>query len=658
MSGWDESLREPDRHREALQIDPGAVSVATYVDALRDPSWRVRRAALERAPKFLTVPGFLDALIQGLASEDNAGLRNAAGEALVRLGGAAVEALADADSSGDADQRKFIVEALGLIGGDTAQQQLYRALSDHDINVRTAAAEALGRIGGESVADALLEILDRPDTDAQSAAYLLDAVAATGVRIAIARLSEFMDQPVLERSLYPVLGASGDPAALPKLLHGLRHGSQGNRAAALVALAQLMEEADIEVEVGQSLSESPGVKGSLVQGLEHEQDEVVSAAARIIAVSGLVELAPRVLDACACRTNVKEGMDAVYLLGSSVVDLLIEALFKVGVESRVLFLEAIELLGEEQHATELLNVVVATETRTAEAAIRAIGRIGGREAIRGLVDWVARGDRELELQVAHALAELGRRFPNEVVAAARARIAAGDMRAAWLTVLGAVGRREDIEPVHRAVNDSRAEVRQAAIEAAALFGDRFPAEVLILALADESAAVRAAAAKALGHVRSQEAVDALLAAVEDPDRSVSVEAIRSLGTVGGPRVEATLRQAVVGGESTAALAALHALFRLNPPELTPMIRQAFEHVDPEVVREAVSVSVRLPERDAAPLLLRCLDHRFWTVRRAAVDALASRELPIPDDVLYQRLESESEPLVRESLERMARESLR
>lgn len=656
MSVWDRTAGEPQRHALARVMTPDTFSVSNYFEALKDPSWRVRKAALLRASHFLPVPGFVDELIHSLASEDDAGLRNAAAEALSSLGREIVPALVGRLEKANRDERKFIVEALGTVGSAEATSELGHVLDDSDINVRAAAAEALGRIGGEEVAARLLEALDQAVSDPQTAAYVLDALARVNSSVSFDRLRPYLEQPVLKRSVYRLLGRSGDDEAASVLVAGITQGSRGNRAAALCALAQLMSDVNASPLSTQEVAESVAFAESLVAFLEDDDasDEVVAAASRAAAVCGHCELAPVILCGCSRRSNLKVGVEAVLKLGPKAVPHLLEALPRVDVESRILFLESIELLGDESHALEIFDRVLPGEKRTVEAALRAVGRIGGQEAIAPLLAWVDRLDLDVEFQIASALLDLGRRFPEAVRSRARQCIADGDIRARWLNVLGALGDCEDILTLRWAANHKQASVRQAALDASALVGEGFPTDVVILALTDEAAPVRRAAARALGNKSDEQTLEALLGASHDTDPAVSAEALRSLGAVGGDCAVARLEESLMSDESLRVLAALKALFLLNPPGLARMIGPVFAHRDPEVVREAVETSGRLCEEKARPLLLRCVEHPSWSVRRASLDMLLNRGIAIPDDILARRFEEESEPFVRESLERFGR----
>ncbi|MEM6732156.1 MAG: HEAT repeat domain-containing protein, partial [Myxococcota bacterium] len=410
MNNWDPGVSEPDRHARAFVIDPTDTSAKVYLEILADPSWRVRKAALARVTEFIRTDGLIEGLVQSLASEDNAGLRNAASDALVRIGEASMDDLRRGLASEDVDQRKLVVEAVGLIGGAEAESALLQAMDDADVNVRASAAEALGRTGGSRAAQHVLAALGRYGSDLQSAAYLLDALAMTHASVPLGQIRGFWNTPALRRSLYPVLGNSRDRDALPLLLEGIVSGSRGNRAAAVLALDVLMDATETSEQVGEALRVSQRSKESVLGLLDYDDDEVVSAAVRILVALELPELAPRILEACACRTNIQVAMDALRSLGSEVVRPLLSDIYRVGIEARVSFLEAVELLGRSSDVAELLEIAEFTELRTAEAAVRAVGRIGDDHAVDGLAELLRRAkSEELEELVAHAIAEVGRR---------------------------------------------------------------------------------------------------------------------------------------------------------------------------------------------------------------------------------------------------------
>ncbi|MBC7792223.1 MAG: HEAT repeat domain-containing protein, partial [Clostridia bacterium] len=209
-------------------MDPENDKVQDVLSALADDSWRVRKVAVQVAERFVSDPKLVPGLVSALASEDNAGLRNAASEALVRIGERAVKELGSQLVLGDSDQRKFIVEVLGFIGSPEAQATLLVAQDDTDVNVRAAVAESLGRIGGSVVIARLVERL-KLSSDLQQVVYVLDALSRASAKVPYGDLVRFVTNPSLARSLYPVLGNSKNEEAFGPLLHAIAVAPDGSR---------------------------------------------------------------------------------------------------------------------------------------------------------------------------------------------------------------------------------------------------------------------------------------------------------------------------------------------------------------------------------------------------------------------------------------------
>lgn len=645
---------EAQRYDNAVALSPTKSDVAGVVACLGDASWRVRKAAVQGAMRFAKDARLVPALIGALADGDNAGLRNAASEALVMLGEPAVPELARSLARGDADQRKFIVEVLGAIGTPDAQTALFAVQDDADVNVRAVVAESLGRIGGEQVINRLRGRLQGTQNDLQAAVYVLDALARAGARVPLAELQWFATNPSLARSLYPVLGNTADPRVVPLLVEAIGSAPEGNRFAAILALDILVHDTGSHAELGAMLAKHQRAHERLLLSLDAESDAVVASTIVLLATTRDPQLAPRFLTAAACRTIVETAVMAVLELGRSTTKHLLAEVDRVGVEARVLILETLESLADPAAVKDLLELAHGPEMRSAEAAMRALGAFGDVSVIAPLVEVGREDDPELSRQAAFALVAVGLRFPDEVAEAVRALVDDGDWRAGWLTVLGAIGRESDMDVLVSGARHTDAEVRCAAIDAAATFADRFPRQTLVFALADEHEDVRAAATRALGSYKGEEVVSALVAACTDPSTQVVVSALRSLGAVGGPRATKTLLTAVAATSSPVAIAALQSLFVVAPVELEDAIRVGVRHIDPEVVREAIDVTLRLPASNAAPHLITALSHHSWNVRRAAAESLVNRAMSLPSDILSECLRMETEPLVRDELERLSR----
>jgi HEAT repeat protein len=504
----------------------------------------------------------------------------------------------------------------------------------------------------------LRERLQGTQNDLQAAVYVLDALARAGARVPLAELQWFVANPSLARSLYPLLGNTADPRVLPILLEAIASAPEGNRHAAILALDILVHDTSAHDELGVMLRKHHRAHERLVHSLDAESDAVVASAIVLLATTHDPTLAPRFLAAAACRTIVETAVIAVLELGRAVTKHLLREVDRVGVEARVLYLETLENLADPAAVKDLLELARGPEVRSAEAAMRALGAFGDASVVEPLVALGRGEDPDLARQAIFALVAVALRHPDEVAGAVRKLVDEGDWRGGWLTVLGAIGRNADIDVLVSGARHTDAEVRRAALDAAATFADRFPRQTLVFALTDEHLDVRAAAARALGSHRGEEVVSALIAACTDPVEQVVASALRSLGAVGGERAVQTLLTAVGATASPIAIAALQSLFVLAPPELEDAVRIGVRHIDPEVVREAIDVTLRLSAATARPHLITALAHPSWNVRRAAAESLVNRALFLPLDVLSERLRSETEPLVRDELERLSRVSER
>ena len=652
-----ERVAEAQRYSQLLAMQPhGEDVVPVLLSFLGDPSWRVRKAAVVLLERWKLQPGLVPALLKGLASTDNAGLRNACADALVRLGAVAVDETSAALATPDPDHRKFLVEVLGAIGNEAARDALVSSLDDLDVNVRAAAAESLGRIGGPEVVERLKARLQSQGTDLLQRVYLLDALVRASARLDYVDLEPWIGDAVLARQVCALLGRCADARACSPLLSFLlapARETRGVAARSLVSLCGSLQGGDLR-SLATRLRE-PHLVAALMALLNDDDDEVVATVVQLLALQGDPKLAPAILAACACRKIVEVGTTVVLGMCGAAVAPLLAAFDTANVETRVLILDIVEHLGGSDAVPALLEIAAGPETRSSEAAVRALGALAGPEAVASLMTLVRRGDHELAQAAALALSAIGRRHPDAVVPPVRAAFEGGESRPEWLAVLAALGREECLQLVLSSAHHRDPELRAAALNAARVFGGPVPLGLLIFALTDEHPKVRVAAARALGERESTPAVHALLAAVRDPDPWVVAEAVRGLGKAECSELGslvATLKAAAVSNSAPIAIAALQSLFRLNPPGLGAILEKAIGHADPEVAREAITTATRLPEEEARPLLVGALEHRFWSVRSAAAQALVGRRISPPSAMVQARLLAEEEPLVREALERL------
>lgn len=242
-------LESPDEEIRRLAVErlltlPAVEAVPRLIDGLGDPSWRVRKSAVERLVSCSDSERVVEALIGALSDGENPGRRNAAVEALVHCGSSVVPALVATLESPDVDVRKLAVDAIAGIGDAAARDPLLGVLGDPDPNVRAAAADALGVIGGPEMQGRLGELALAPEEDPLVRLSALRSLVRMEARVDAPRLEALLGEAVLRPAVYTLLGDSPQDSALELLLKGVVSSSRAAREAAITALLKRLSAAD------------------------------------------------------------------------------------------------------------------------------------------------------------------------------------------------------------------------------------------------------------------------------------------------------------------------------------------------------------------------------------------------------------------------------
>ncbi len=127
--------------------------------AMGDENWLVRKEAVERYVHSTPSLDSIGLLLELIRNEDNAGLRNSAAAAAIRLGDRSAPVLMKMIDDSDAAFRKFIIDIMGAIADPIFVPSLICSLNDPEVNVASAAAEHLGTIGDADVVENLKKAL-------------------------------------------------------------------------------------------------------------------------------------------------------------------------------------------------------------------------------------------------------------------------------------------------------------------------------------------------------------------------------------------------------------------------------------------------------------------------------------------------------------------
>lgn len=621
-------------------------------NAFGDPSWRVRKAATDL---FLSLPASrqqVDRLIGLLHAGDNAGLRNAAVDMLVRMGGDAVPMLLAQANSPDHDVRKFIVDILGEIADPRAIPALLAALGDDDGNVRAAAAENLGKLQAGEAVPALLDAMQCPDILLRFA--ILDALGKIGTTVPLARLLPFRDDKLLRKALIECLSKVGDAAAAEELLAGLADPMRNIRDASLLGIVALAERYPEEVRVLMARRDFPATAEIVLTYLDPQQD----GAKRLAAIRVLGWLAePRALKPLLALLPEEalqhDVLFALVHIGSVHPQQLLD-LWRQSSDLERAYLAWV--FGEAgcHAATPLLTEGLSGgDARLTQMAAHTLGRIGGATELPALAGCLQHDDADVRDAAVQALGVLGQRFPAELLAALEPCFGnpSAIQRSAAVAVLGKFA---DLAMVAQrlamALKDPATEVRRAALRAlnSEVATDHWLA--IQLALTDEDAEVRRIAAEVLGACGNPEALDSLRLALCDDDLWVRVAAVRSIGRLGGAGESQVLAERLTDPVGLVCIAVLEVLAELLGERACEQLLSACSHTDEDVVNAALNLLGRHGNRDwfqeHAQTLL---DHPAPLVRSHGAYLLTIKLGQEAAPSLSRRLSTEQDPAVRQQL---------
>jgi HEAT repeat protein len=619
--------------------------------AMGDTSWRVRKEAVElflRIPNAATLTG---EIIELLHSQENAGLRNAAVEILVKFGRQATSQLLEELSCNDHDVRKFILDVLGDIGDERAVDGMLAALADEDTNVRAAAAENLGKLKARDAAPALLRAMQSGDLMFKFTA--LEALALMQARIRIEELLFYQDESLLRKALFDCLGRIGDAAAVPVLVGALTDSMRNVAEAAAEALARLAERG--VKEVAQALSQLAGSSdvAHCCHLLDSRSESVRHSVVTLLGYVGDDT-------AVSCLFPLLEEQDlsqpvaaALITIGHSNPSRLISLWQEASVQQRVYLAYLFGEAGCVDCRVELHQGLRDREPSLRHAAAQSLGQLGDKTALPVLIECLGDESADVRDAIVAALSKLGKSSPAETLAAIYPLLEdeKPEQRASAVTVLGRLAGMNVEQSLTFALKDESAEVRRAAVRALDGRGSDEQLQALMLALTDEDVEVRRIATEILGQCRGEGLIEALQLGLQDEDIWVRSTAVRSLGYLGTPDALRKVEAALLDPVGLVVISALETLCENAPEAVSVHLLSALNHADEEVVNSSLKQLSQLDSVDwAASHGEQLLNHKNWEVRLSAARSLAACQGGASMPLLEARLLIEGEDLVRLELQ--------
>ncbi len=616
--------------------------------AMGDTSWRVRKEAVEVFLSSHDAEQFIGALFDLLGSQDNAGLRNSAAEALVRLGKSSLPVLAAHAQDSDCDVRKFVVDILGAVGDTSSVQLLVRALEDSDPNVAISAAENLGNIGCAEAIPPLLAALSREDITFRYT--ILEALGRIGEPLPLQTVAPFLSEGLLKKAVYECLGSAGGADAASLLVKGLAESGKSVRETAVKAIMAIRDRDPEEWSLNAGDALLGALSGtSVVEGLlallDNPDINLRRSLIRIFGLIGDPRTAGAILRSCRNEHLLPDCIPSLRSLGTVTIGFLEEEYLLADDGERANILRLCGAMAMNESAPLLQKALDDSSPQVREAAVRSVGKIGLVDLIAELSTLLGDFDQDVRLAALETLALLATLDAPSVgrIAASLSVSDDPDKRRDSACLCGVL---RDGGRLSLLMKDEDDLVRRTAVQGLATLGGVDAIHHLTMALTDENSGVRIAAASTLGEMEQQDAVEPLVLVMEDPDPWVRCAALRSLGKIGGDVALAAIEKTLDRADGLVSLAALDALRHFDTERSRELARRATVNSDGDVVKVAIEILVELGDSwlDAHGEEFLC--HPHWDVRNTMVRYLAEKRGREALPLLQCRLEQETDDLVK------------
>jgi len=584
---------DEETRRSALDSLPG-IPLAESRDclflALGDPSWRVRKEAVELLVRSAPDRDTLEALLQLLRSEDNAGLRNSAAEAVIRLGGAAAEPLIAMVSDADADVRKLIIDVMGAIGDRVFVPALVKALDDAEVNVASAAAEQLGVIGDDSA----VQELSRAIIDRTEVLFRFSALGALGLIAKPAALPDkikmLANDDILRKAVFDCIGNVSDESSFQILFDGLSCRQRSCRSAAVKALYKVYS---------RSGPDAVSIMNSRLRALE--RSDVVPAVLELFSPADTL-LSTAVIWFC---TMTRDERCVPILVSASSDEFYAEsalaALKEFGQEGLAYSISHHEvfddsersalctLIGESGYSRysafvhDSLSDASAAVRRAAAGAVGKLGIISSLSALENLLDDPVHDVCTAAVFGLRALAVCDRSALQQVAE----RLSESPLlhhRRAAAPLLAATGNCTRLLVL---LKDDQARVRKAAVSAIGSLQEDPLCLQLVSALTDEDPDVRRGVAEVLGNFQKcPEVLNSLEQALRDEDVWVQCAVIRAISRIDPERAVVVIRDIHHQAHEMLLISCLHILGTIGGSDARSIIMSALDSPNTDVVRQA------------------------------------------------------------------------
>lgn len=624
----------------------GDIYIKLLLSAMEDMSWRVRNTATDILLEEHPVEAYIEGLINLLYCEDNAGARNSAIEALVRLNKKATPFLIKAFNTPNRDVRKFIIDILGEFKDSRSLPLMLDALKDEDENVRATAIEQIGKAGEPSVVDALIEILEGDDM--WTAYPATDALGRIGDRKAIPALIKALDKKTLREPAIKALSLIGDTETLKYIVPFIEDSSKTIQEEAIRGIERFYHKGVSEEFI---TGEIKGLLGDRVLNIlvTHAWSKKPDVRIAAILILGLMkdERAYNPLLEISQDEDFKEDVKRAFVfIGKDRPESLLKLFETDDLYQKRFICEVAGKIASPVYYMTFEKLLKDEDGHIRSTAAKAISKLGNPKAIEPLKRLLIDPYEDVQETAVEALFNL--RSGLSVTELVDMLDSVNPvLRKNAVTLLGKIGATETVQALGFTLKDVDIGVRKAVVEAFSHLKTEDSVRFLILALADEESDIRVLSALSLGHIGGEGIFEALSLLLSDSDDSVRVAASKALGMLKDARAVRPLMGLLSDKNGFVVTTAIESLSRIGGDEARSALLSMLFSDDKEIRRTAIKALSSFD--DVEEELLPFLKDDDWATRMAAVDVLGKRAKGIVRKELEKLLDMEEDPIVKKAV---------
>lgn len=621
------------------------------VKALGDPSWRVRRAAVDGLAA-ISGSTLATSLLRNLQEEHrNPSVLNGVLQVLAHGKVDILPALIDCLNSEDPDLRIYAALALGEQKDSRAIPALRIAVQDSNSNVQYHAIDALGHLQALDAVEDLVSIacggdffLAFPALDALKSISLAESNSPKFAFVST-KLLPLLEDELLVTAVIDTLAFLGDASVVPAIAALLNQPEPpvSNIVHALGVLHDRYENAYHEggyiTDLALAKITNKGIDNLLANVHNAKPEElrsIVLLLGRSVGNQETARALTRLLGEERVRSTV---IEALVRYGKRVTNLLIEQLSSEDVEVQKAVVITLGRIGDPEAVPALTKLLVQSEVDSTSnlqelsnppelmvATANSLAQIGDRRAFDTLLSLIGHRDSAVRLAVVAALNSLGHPdMLDRMITLLQDTDAY--VRESAVKIAGYFAFNECVNLLLERCQDPAEDVRKAAIELIPYLENAPVLPTLINALERETPKVRAAAARALGQMDCTLAYTHLLKALRDKDPWVRYYAARTIGWNGySEAIEALAELADRDPSTLVRIATVEALGQIGGSRVVSYLAPIIEDTNAsnDLVRAALNALGQVGHPNSLPPLLSALRSDDLFRRVCAVKALGKR----------------------------------